>query len=141
VLIARGLEHGFGSRTLFRNITFTLERGERLAIIGPNGAGKTTLLKALAGELPPLGGEVSYGYRVRPAYFAQDLTSLEPESTVWETLWETGELDQQQTVQALHQFLFIGDAISKHVADLSGGERTRLALCKLLVTRPNLLLL
>lgn len=141
VLIARGVAHGFGGRTLFRGLTFTLERGERLAIIGPNGAGKTTLLKALADELAPAEGAVSYGYRVRPAYFAQDLSSLDPDATVWETLWETGELDQHQAMQALHQFLFIGDAISKQVADLSGGERTRLALCCMLVSRPNLLLL
>jgi ATP-binding cassette subfamily F protein 3 len=140
-LTAQKLEHGFGERTLFRNVTLTLERGERLAIIGPNGAGKSTLLKNLAGELPPRGGSLAYGYRVKPAYFAQDLSSLDPAATVWETLWDTGALDQQQTMQALHQFLFIGDAIGKNVGDLSGGERTRLALCKLLVTRPNLLLL
>jgi ATP-binding cassette, subfamily F, member 3 len=140
-LTARTLEHGFGDRSLFRNLTFSLERGERLAVIGPNGAGKTTLLKALAGELTPRAGSISYGYRVQPAYFAQNLSSLDPEMTVWDTLWETGALDQTQTMQALHQFLFIGDAVHKHVGDLSGGERTRLALCKLLATCPNLLLL
>src|SRR6185437_3344155 len=69
VLIARNVEHGFGERTLFRNLTLTLERGERLAIVGPNGAGKTTLLKALAGELPPRAGHIEYGYKVKPAYF------------------------------------------------------------------------
>lgn len=135
------LEHGFGERTLFSGITLTLERGERLAIVGPNGAGKTTLLKIIAGQLPPRRGTVTYGYRTQPAYFAQDLSALDPADSVWETIWNTGALDNQHTMQALHQFLFSGDEINKEVADLSGGERTRLALCKLLVTRPNLLLL
>ena len=118
-----------------------VERGERLACIGPNGAGKTTLLKTLFGELQPRNGSIAYGYQARPAYFSQDLSSLDPEATVWETIWETGALDNRSTLQALHQFLFAGDAVNKLVADLSGGERTRLALCKLLVSRPNLLLL
>jgi len=141
VLSGRGLSHRFGERTLFTALSLDLERGERLAIIGPNGAGKTTLLKDLAGEQQPTSGSVTYGHRVQPAYFAQDLTSLDPESTVFETIWDTGAVDNQQVMQVLHQFLFVGDALSKSVADLSGGERTRLALCKLLITRPNLLLL
>jgi ATP-binding cassette subfamily F protein 3 len=141
VLIGREMEHGFGGRTLYRGLTFTLARGERLAIVGPNGAGKTTLLRSLAGELTPLKGEVEYGFRVQPAYFAQDLSLLDPEATVWDTIWDTGALDKPSTIQALHQFLFVAEALEKPVAALSGGERTRLALCKLLVTRPNLLLL
>lgn len=135
------LEFGFGTRTLFRDLSFTLERGERIAVVGGNGAGKTTLLRAIAGELTPFRGTVTYGYRAKPAYFAQDLSCLAPDATVWETLWDTGALDNQQTIQALHQFLFVGDEINKLVGDLSGGERTRLALCRMLVTRPNLLLL
>jgi ATP-binding cassette subfamily F protein 3 len=139
-LILSDLEHGF-ERPLFAGVSRVLERGERLAIVGPNGAGKTTLLKIIAGELTPRKGSVTYGYRARPAYFAQDLSSLDPDATVWETIWETGAVNNQETMQALHQFLFAGDAINKQVADLSGGERTRLALCRLLITRPNLLLL
>ncbi len=141
VLSIRGLEQGFDSRRLFTGVSFSLDRGERLAIIGPNGAGKTTLLRTLAGLLPPRAGSISLGFRAKPAYFAQDLSSLDPEATVWETIWDTGELDLTHTMQALHQFLFAGEAVEKRVGDLSGGERTRLALCKLLVTRPNLLLL
>ena len=141
VLSGRGLSHRFGERTLFTGLSLDLERGERLAIIGPNGAGKTTLLKDLGGEQAPTTGSVTYGHRVQPAYFAQDLSSLDPEATVFETIWDTGAVDNQQVMQVLHQFLFVGDALSKSVADLSGGERTRLALCKLLITRPNLLLL
>jgi ATP-binding cassette, subfamily F, member 3 len=140
-LIANDLEHGFADRALYRGVTFTLEKGERLAIIGGNGAGKTTLLKNLAGLLAPRKGSVSYGYRARTGYFAQDLSSLDPEATVWETIWDTGALDLRESTQALHQFLFSGEALNKQVSDLSGGERTRLALCKLLITRPNVLLL
>jgi ATP-binding cassette subfamily F protein 3 len=141
VLTGRDLSHRFSERTLYTGLSFDLERGERLAIIGPNGAGKTTLLKDLAGEQQPTSGSVTYGHRVQPAYFAQDLSSLDPEATVFDTIWDTGAVDNQQVMQVLHQFLFVGDAISKNVADLSGGERTRLALCKLLISRPNLLLL
>ena len=140
-LVVRGLAHGFGERDLFSDLEFVLERGQRLAIVGPNGAGKTTLLRILAGEGTARRGSVEYGFRVRPAYFAQDLSNLDVESTVWETIWDTGALDNQQAVQALHQFLFVGDALNRSVGDLSGGERTRLALCRALVRHPNLLLL
>jgi len=140
VLIASDLEHGY-TRPLFARLSFMLERGERLAIIGPNGAGKTTLLKVLSGDIRPRAGSVTYGYRVKPAYFAQDLSTLDPEATVWDTIWDTGAVDQHQARQALHQFLFVGSAIEKHVGDLSGGERTRLALCQMLVMKPNLLIL
>ena len=111
-----------------RRVLATLTPREE-KILRKDGSGEA---KALAGELAPAAGTVSYGYRVRPAYFAQDLGSLDPDATVWETLWETGALDNQQTIHALNQFLFAGDAIQKQVGDLSGGERTRLALCKLL---------
>jgi ATP-binding cassette subfamily F protein 3 len=141
VLTARGMEHRFGERKLFSGLSLDLERGERLAIIGPNGAGKTTLLKDLGGVQQATAGTVTYGYRVTPAYFAQDLSSLDPEATVYETIWETGAVDNTEVMQVLHQFLFAGDAVNKLVGDLSGGERTRLALCKLLVLKPNLLLL
>src|SRR5205085_1336297 len=124
VLIVRNLEHGFGERTLYRGVTFTLQRGERLAIIGPNGAGKTTLLKTFAGELTPLKGEVEFGFRVQPAYFAQDLSLLDADATVWDTIWDTGALDKPSTIQALQQFLFVAEALEKPVGALSGGERT-----------------
>lgn len=141
VLVADRVTHGYGERKLFSGLNLVLERGERLAVVGPNGAGKTTLLRILAGELTPLQGAVRYGFRVQPAYFSQDQSDLEPAATVWETLWDTGAVTEQEGRQALHQFLFMGAALDRQVGDLSGGERTRLALCRALVTCPNLLLL
>jgi ATP-binding cassette subfamily F protein 3 len=140
-LTASQLSHRFGDRILFSGLNLSVERGQRLAVIGPNGAGKTTLLKILAGQLTPTRGEVQYGYRAQPAYFAQDLSTLEAEATVWESVWDTGALDLPRSIQALHQFLFVGEELEKKVGDLSGGEKTRLALCRLLASRPNLLLL
>ena len=141
VLSISGLSQELGGRVLFSDLDLILERGDRLAIIGPNGAGKSTLLRTIAGVLPQKSGSVEFGYRVQPAYFAQDLSMLDPDVTVWDTLYDTGMLDIPQTIQALHQFLFVGDALQRPVGALSGGERTRLALCTLMVTRPNLLLL
>lgn len=140
-LTARSLSFAYGPRSLFGGVSFTLERGERLGIIGPNGVGKSTLLKVLAGELRAPGGEVSLGYQVEAAYFAQDLSSLDPEATVFETIFEAADLTLTETFQTLHRFLFMGDAVEKTIDKLSGGERTRLALARLLVRRPNLLLL
>ena len=141
VLSIGGLSQELGGRVLFSDLDLILERGDRLAIIGPNGAGKSTLLRTIAGVLPQKAGSVEFGYRVQPAYFAQDLSMLDPDVTVWDTLYDTGMLDIPQTIQALHQFLFVADALQRPVGALSGGERTRLALCTLMVTRPNLLLL
>lgn len=140
-LTASQLSHRYGDRVLFAGLNLHVERGQRLAVIGPNGAGKTTLLKILAGQLTATRGEVQYGYKAQPAYFAQDLSILEPDATVWETVWDTGALDLPRSIQALHQFLFVGEDLEKRVGDLSGGEKTRLALCRLLVSRPNLLML
>ncbi len=141
VLRTTGLGHGFDRRSLFRGLGLILRRGERLGIIGPNGAGKSTLLHCLAGRLVPREGRVEYGHRVQPALFTQDLSALDPTQTVWETIWSTGALNLTESMQALHQFLFVSDALDRVVGDLSGGEQTRLALCRLLITSPNLLLL
>jgi ATP-binding cassette subfamily F protein 3 len=140
-LTARDLAFGYGSRVLFSGLSFTLERGERLGIIGPNGAGKSSLLKLLVGQLAARSGEVSLGFRAEPAYFAQDLGSLDPALSVLETLDGAASLTTTQLFQTLHQFLFVGDAIEKPIAALSGGERTRLALACLLARRPNVLVL
>jgi ATP-binding cassette subfamily F protein 3 len=140
-LTARELAFSYGARSIFRGLSFTLERGERLAVIGPNGAGKSTLLKVLAGEFRPASGEVSMGYRALPAYFAQDLDLLDPDATVFETVGSAADLGLAETFRVLHQFLFPADSVEKRVGSLSGGERTRLALARLLVGRPNVLLL
>jgi ATP-binding cassette, subfamily F, member 3 len=141
VLSVDRLSHAFDSQCLFQDLSLSLERGERLGIIGPNGAGKSTLLRILTGRLAPDAGTVHYGFRVQPAFLSQEVTDLDPEATVWESVWSTGETDNTRTIQVLHQFLFVGSDLEKPVSVLSGGERTRLALCRMLVAAPNLLLL
>ena len=141
VLEARDLAFGYGERMLFRGVTFDMERGERLGIIGPNGAGKTTLLKVLAGRMPSQRGNVFLGHQAQLAYFAQDHSGMDPEATVWDTLWESADLTFTECYQRLHQMHFMGDAVWKPVSALSGGEKTRLALAMMLAQQPNVLLL
>ncbi len=133
----------YGDKRVYDGLNLALERGERAALVGPNGAGKTTLLKLLAGVLTPGTGERRLGHNVVPAYFAQhQIEALEPDNRVIEEL--RGAIPPGVDVKprdVLGRFLFSGDDVDKPVAVLSGGERTRLAMAKLLVAAPNLLLL
>ena len=131
----------YGDLTVYESLDLTLERGQKIALVGPNGAGKSTLLKILAGVLPIDGGERVLGHNVRVAYYAQhQLESLDPERTVLEefaTAIPPGSGVNPRTM--LGSFLFSGEDVDKKVAVLSGGERARLALAKLLVEPANLL--
>ena len=144
VLELAGLSKGFGDRPLYRGLDLLLQRGERLALLGVNGAGKTTLLRLMAGRMPPDRGRVRYGANVRVGYFAQDqVGELDGSRTVLEELSSVAgpEATQGQLRALLGAFLFGGEEAFKKVSVLSGGERSRLALCKLLLSAPNLLLL
>ncbi|HKC65184.1 MAG TPA: ABC-F family ATP-binding cassette domain-containing protein, partial [Pyrinomonadaceae bacterium] len=134
---------GYTNKLLARDITFTLRRGECLGIIGPNGSGKTTFIKTVLGKLPPLAGEMCWGTKVQIGYYAQQLEDLDDRNEIIMELRRVapstataGELRS-----FLAKFLFTGDDVYKHVRDLSGGEKGRLALAKLIYSRVNVLVL
>lgn len=119
-----------------------IRRGQRLAIIGPNGTGKSTLFKTWMGLLPPLGGSFLFGHQIEKGYFDQQLAQFVGGKTVLEELWDANpELDRTQIRSVLGQFLFSADEVFKQVDVLSGGEKVRLSLAKLLLRHDNVLLL
>lgn len=140
------LEHarfGYGRNRVYEDLSFTAERGQRVVLVGPNGAGKSTLLKLLAGVLTPQAGERRLGHNVRAGYYAQyRLETLHPHLTVLEEAFDTPQRLTETFVRSvLGSFLFRGDDVFKKVGVLSGGEKSRLALVKLLLDPPNLLLM
>ncbi len=142
VLEVRNLTMGFPGRTLFSDISFLVKRQERVLIIGPNGCGKSTLIKLLLHQLPPLSGTVEEGYHVEVGYYDQENQKLTPENTVLNELWNAyPTLPETQIRNTLALFRFFGDDVFKQVSVLSGGERARLTLSKLMLSKMNLLIL
>ena len=142
VLSVRRLSMAFGEKRLFDDLTFTLRRGERVFITGPNGCGKSTLLKLILGKLTPLSGRVEAGYHVEVGYYDQENQNLDPENTVLEELWRAYPAKTETEVRsALARFCFTGDDVFRTVSVLSGGERARLTLSKLMLSHMNLLVL
>ncbi|TNE53530.1 MAG: ABC transporter ATP-binding protein [Bacteroidetes bacterium] len=142
VLELEDVGKSFGDKKLFGGINITVGRGEKIALLGPNGVGKSTFLKRIMGTLEG-DGEVHYGHNVGISYFAQDQAeSLDRERTVLETVDEiaVGEI-RKDLRKVLGAFLFSGEDVDKKVSVLSGGERTRLALCQLLLSPSNFLIL
>jgi ATP-binding cassette subfamily F protein 3 len=144
--VVLALERGdkrYGDVVVYDGVDLLVERGQRIALVGPNGAGKTTLLKMLAGVLPLDGGERRVGHNVALGYFAQDHAEmLDPARTALEEVMGAASVESAPHVRALlGAFLFSGEAVDKRVGVLSGGERSRLALAKLLVEPANCLLL
>ena len=141
----RGLTVGFsdnGTRhTLMRAPDLDLERGSRTAIVGPNGIGKTTLLKTILGEHEPLSGTVTLGHNVQTGHLNQGTWNLPEGKTVLDAFIEVKNTPIGEARDYLARFLFQGDDVFKRVSALSGGERTRLSLARLLVTYPNALVL
>src|SRR5215210_1448588 len=134
---------GTGDLVVYRGLNFEAERGQRTVLVGPNGAGKSTLLKLLAGVLPVQNGEREVGHNVKVGYFSQyRVDMLNPSQTVLETARDMPNPVSEQTARTvLGSFLFRGDDVFKTTAVLSGGEKTRLALVRLLLDPPNLLLM
>jgi len=118
-----------------------VERGARIGLLGPNGSGKSTLLKTIAGDIAPVDGSFRLGAGVRVAHYWQEAEGLNPRHTVLEEVLQTKNLDLQPARDLLGRFLFSGDDVYKSVSALSGGERSRLALLRLLLAEANLLLL
>lgn len=140
VLQVRDLAVGYPDKRLASNISFRLERGMRLAILGPNGIGKSTLLKTLLGQHPALSGTVEFGQHVQIGYYDQEQADLDESKTVLSQVWdEHPNLDRTTVRGALAQFLFRGEDVDKPVSGLSGGERSRLNLCRLMLQRANTL--
>jgi ATP-binding cassette subfamily F protein 3 len=131
----------YGGRTVLSVPELDLYRGECVALIGPNGAGKSTLLKTIAGELQPTHGSVRTGAAVSIGHYWQEAENLDLNATVLDDLLRDSTLEMQQARDMLGRFLFSGDEVDKRVSMLSGGERSRLALAKLVLSQGNLLLL
>jgi ATP-binding cassette subfamily F protein 3 len=143
VITLEGVKQSYGSHVVYERLDLEVERGQRTVLVGPNGAGKSTLLKILAGMLPLEAGTVTPGHNLSIGYFAQHRTEmLDVKRTVLAEAMETHTPVPEQTVRTiLGSFLFRGDDVFKPVGVLSGGEKSRLALVKLLLNPPNFLLL
>ena len=143
VITLKGVRQGYGTHLVYPHLDLEIERGQRTVLVGPNGAGKSTLLKILAGMLPLEAGTVTPGHNLSIGYFAQHRTEmLDVKRTVLAEAMDTQTPVPEQNVRTiLGSFLFRGDDVFKPVGVLSGGEKSRLALVKLLLNPPNLLLL
>jgi ATP-binding cassette subfamily F protein 3 len=143
VITLQGIHHAYGHNVIYRGIDFQAERGQRTVLVGPNGAGKSTLLKILAGVLHPQQGARELGHNVKAGYYSQyRVDMLQPERTVLEEALDTPERVTEESIRTLlGAFLFRGDDVFKKITVLSGGEKSRLALVKLLLDPPNLLLM
>jgi len=143
VLTTKDLAVGYGENVLAREISLILRRGECLGIIGPNGSGKTTLLKTILGRLDALAGEIRWGSKVEIGYYAQQLEDLDDRNEIIMELRRVApsSATSSELRSFLAKFLFFGDDVYKHVRDLSGGEKGRLALAKLIYSGVNVLVL
>ena len=142
VLSAENLALSFDGKKLFENVNLEIHRGERVFLIGPNGCGKTSLLKTILGIYTPDAGEFRFGAGIDVGYYDQIQAGLHPEKTVIDEIWDSyPRMTQTEIRNALAVFLFKGDDVFKSVSALSGGERARVLLLRLMLSRDNFLLL
>ena len=142
VLNIKKLSMGFGQKKLFDDLDFLVKRGDRLLIIGPNGCGKSTLIKLMMKKLSPLSGRIEEGYNVEVGYYDQENQNLDESKTVLDELWDAyPNLTEQKIRSTLAWFKFYAEDVYKTVGVLSGGERARLTLSKLILSHMNLLIL
>lgn len=142
VLIAKGLSKSFDGTAVFANAALDIKKNTTTFILGENGCGKTTLLKILTGEYQADSGEYKFGNNIQFGYYDQAQTDLDPSKTVIDEVWDRyPKMTQTQVRSALAQFLFKGDDVFKNVGKLSGGEKARVSLLKLMLSKANMLLL
>jgi len=143
VAMLTGVSKAYGKRTVYDGFDFLVRRGERWCVMGKNGAGKSTLLKMVAGSLAPDSGTVRLGASLKVGYFSQQAFDLlDPNLTVWEQIQKDFPLESIGTLRSLlGAFHFSGDDVDKRVRSLSGGERSRLVLARMLLDPPNFLIL
>ena len=142
VLEVENLTMGFDDKLLFEDISLNIYKGEKVGLIGGNGTGKTTLFKLILNQLKPREGQVNLGVGVFPTYFDQEQSNLNYENTVLDEIWdEYPDLNHYDLRSYLAKFMFTGDDIFKMIGDLSGGERARVSLLKLMLSTSNFLLL
>lgn len=142
VLNVSNLTVGYDEQPIASGLSLRVERGERIAIVGPNGVGKSTLLKTLLKEITPISGQFHWGSQVELGYYDQEQTGLDESKRVIDQIWDEYPMMPELEVRSLlGRFLFSGEEIEKPVSVLSGGERARLSLAKLMLTRANVLLL
>lgn len=142
VLTITGLSKSFDNKNLFNNISFDIKKGERIALIGNNGTGKTTILKIINNIIPADSGVVELGSNVEIGYYDQEHHVLDPDKTLFEEIQDSyPELNNTRIRNTLAAFLFTGDDVFKYIRDLSGGEKGRVSLAKLMLSNANLLIL
>ncbi len=142
VLTAKGLSFSYDGTPLLRNLTFYIKKGERVLFLGPNGCGKSTLMRLICGRLSPTGGKLTLGYNIKIGYYDQENRGLSEEKTVFEEMHDTyPEKKDLELRSTLALFLFGADDITKKISALSGGERARLTLAKLILKKVNLLVM
>ncbi len=142
VLTVTALSKSYDKLTLFTDLSFSIKRGEKVAVIGNNGTGKTTILKIINGQVMADGGEVKLGTKVHVGYYDQEHQVLDPEKTLFDELQDTyPHMDNTSIRNILAAFLFTEDDVFKRIKDISGGERGRVSLAKLMLSEANLLIL
>ncbi|WP_455539640.1 ABC-F family ATP-binding cassette domain-containing protein [Terrisporobacter sp.] len=142
VLHVDNLSMAYDERVLFRNVNFDIYRGEKVALIGPNGIGKSTLFKILMNELTPISGDFKLGTNVNVSYFHQEQKTLNLDNTIIDEIWDSNEkLTQTEIRNMLGSLLFEDEEVFKKISTLSGGERARIAILKLILSNANFLLL